>query len=222
MNRDDQRHLRISQQNLNKSLMAQLHLLNTAKPDEWDVLLIQEPWMAFNGTRATPHWRVLYPKLYFEDNTKPLRSLILISMRIQTNNYKQIQFNSVDVTGVILMMEREKVILINVYKDCNNNNTIDAVSQFLSEQYPDDYVPNDTHVVICGDFNRHHPWWESEENGHLTSAEHLIRPLIDLTTRIDLRMALPPYLPMLQAFSTGNWTRPDNVWCLSHTTDHIV
>ena len=127
-----------------------------------------------------------------------------------------------DVTGVILTTDGGKVVLINVYNDCHNNDAIDAVSQFLSERYPDDYVPNDTHVVICSDFNCHHPWWESEENDHLTSAEHLIRPLINLTTRIDLRMALPPYLPTLQAFSTGNWMRPDNVWCSSHTTEHIV
>ena len=48
----DQQHIRVSQQNLNKSLTAQLHLLNTAKPDDWDILMLQEPWMAFNGT----HW----------------------------------------------------------------------------------------------------------------------------------------------------------------------
>ena len=170
----------------------------------------------------SPHWRVLYPKIYFNDNTKPLRSLILINTKIPTNNYKQIQFDSADVTGLILTMDAGKVVLINVYNDCNNNNAIDMVSQFLSERYLDDYVPNDTHIVICSDFNRHHPWWESEEDGHLTSAEHLIRPLIDLTTCIDLCMALPLYLPTLQAFFTGNWTRPDNVWCSSHTTDYII
>jgi len=32
-------------------------------------------------------------------------------------------------------------------------------------------------------------------------------------------MALPPKIPTLQALSTGNWTRPDNVWCTNHTTD---
>ena len=212
MNRDDQQHIRITQQNLNKSLKAQLHLLNTARPDSWDILMIQEPWMAFNGTRATPHWRVMYPKIYFEDNTKPLRSLILVNSNIPTNHYEQIQFNTADVTGIVIKTEGQKVILINVYNDCNNDEAIRAVSEFLSNKFRDDYVPNNTHVVVCGDFNRHHPWWESEENNHLTSAENMIRPLLDLITRFDLRMALPPYLPTLQAFSTGNWTRPDNVW----------
>ena len=35
-------------------------------------------------------------------------------------------------------------------------------------------------------------------------------------------MALPPNIPTLRAHSTGNWTRPDNVWCTSHTSDLIV
>ena len=220
MNRDDQpQHLRISQQNLNKSLIAQLHLLNTAKPTEWDILLIQEPWIAFNGTRATPHWRVLYPKIYFEDNTKLLRSLILVNSNIPTNSYQQIQFNTADVTGITLKIGDRKIIIINVYNDCNNDEAIHAVSEFLSNKYPDAYIPNDTHVIVCGDFNRHHSWWECEENDHLTSAEPLIRPLLNLIDQFDLRMTLPPNIPTLQAFSTGNWTRPDNVWCTSHTTN---
>ena len=219
MNRYDQQQLRISQQNLNKSLTAQLHLLNTAHPNDWDILLIQEPWIAFNGTRATPHWRVLYPEIYFDDNTKPLRSIILVNTNIPTNQYEQIQFQTADVTGLTVKTGDRKIVLINVYNDCNNNDSIDAVSKFLSERYPDDFVPHDTHVIICGDFNRHHPWWEREENAHLNSAENMIRPLLDLTMRFDLRMALPPFLPTLQAFSTGNWTRPDNVWCTSHSID---
>ena len=222
MNRDTQQYLRVSQQNLNKSLTAQLHLLNTVKPDDWDVLMIQEPWMAFNGTRATPHWRVLYPKIYFEDKSKPLRSIILVNARIPTNNYEQLQFNMADVTGLNIKTENGKVDLINVYNDCNNDDAIHAVSEFLADRYPDDHMPNDTHIIIGGDFNRHHPWWESEDNVHLTSAEQMIRPLLDLTARFDLRMALPPNLPTLQAFSTGNWTRPDNVWCSNHTVEHFV
>ena len=182
MNMDDHQHLKISQQNLNKSLTAQLHLLNSAKPDNWDVLMIQEPWMTFNGTRATPHWTVLYPKVFFEDQAKTLRSIILINTRIPTNNYIQIQFNTADVTGLILTTSSGKIYMINVYNDCNNNEAIDAVSEFLAQRFPDDYVPSDTHIIIGGDFNHHHPWWESEDNQHLTSAVHMVEPLLDLTT----------------------------------------
>ena len=72
---------------------------------------------------------------------------------------------------------------------------------------------------MAGDFNKHHDWWEDESNKHLTSSEALVQPLLDVVYRFDLRMALPPNIPTLQALSTGNWTRPDNVWCTNQTAD---
>ena len=72
---------------------------------------------------------------------------------------------------------------------------------------------------MAGDFNRHHSWWEDEGNTHLTTGEAMIQPLLDVLYWFDLKMALPPGIPTLQALSTGNWTRPDNVWCANHTAD---
>ena len=37
--------LRIWQQNAHKSQTAQDYIINTARPEEWDVLAIQEPWI---------------------------------------------------------------------------------------------------------------------------------------------------------------------------------
>ena len=115
MNLHRQQHVKVTQQNLNKTLTAQLHMLNSTKLDEWDILLLQEPWMTFNGTRATPHWRVLYPETFFADKTKPLRSIILVSTRIPTNSYEQIQFGTADVTGIMLKTDGGTIDLINVY-----------------------------------------------------------------------------------------------------------
>jgi len=76
--------------------------------------------------------------------------------------------------------------------------------------------------MVAGNFNRHHSWWEDESNSHLTTGEAMIQPLLDLVYRYNLGMALPPGIPTLQALSTGNWTRPDNVWCFNHTTNLIT
>jgi hypothetical protein len=47
-------HLRIYQLNCNASLDAQLIMLNSLNPGDWDVVAIQEPYIAFNHvTRAT-------------------------------------------------------------------------------------------------------------------------------------------------------------------------
>ncbi|KIM63357.1 hypothetical protein SCLCIDRAFT_55368, partial [Scleroderma citrinum Foug A] len=50
------------QQNVNKSLMSQLDLLNNTDPKLIDFIFIQEPHIDFlNLTRANYHWTVVYP-----------------------------------------------------------------------------------------------------------------------------------------------------------------
>lgn len=215
-------HIRIWQQNLNKSLTSQLHLLNSARPTDWDIIILQEPWLGQLGTRSSASWRVLYPDTHFIDRTKPTRSLIFVNVNIPTNSYEQLHFNTPDVTGLRITQGPHKVIVINVYNDCNNNDSVDAVSQFLSHHFPNDHIPDDTHIILAGDFNRHHSWWEEDRNSHLTSSEASLQPLLDTIYRFDLRMALPPKCPTLRALSTGNWTRPDNVWCTAHSLDLFI
>ena len=211
--------LRIWQQNLNKSLTAQLHLLNTASPKDWDILLLQEPWFGNTVTRATHSWRVLYPDIYYENKTANLRSIILVNTNISTDCYEQIQLRSTDVTGMRIVTDAGPVTVLNVYNDCNHNAAVDEVTSYLTRTFPDDVISGDEHIIMAGNFNRHHSWWEDESNTHLTTSEAMIKPLLDIVYRFDLAMALPSGIPTLQAHSTGNWTRPDNVWCSSHTGD---
>ena len=112
--------------------------------------------------------------------------------------------------------------MINVYNACTNNDAINKVSNFLNTAFPSEHIPNDTHILLLGDFNRHHAQWESEHNSHLTSSEADLSPLLDITRDFDFCRALPLYIPTLQALATGNWTRPDNVWCTSHSLDLIL
>ncbi|KIK47992.1 hypothetical protein CY34DRAFT_36412, partial [Suillus luteus UH-Slu-Lm8-n1] len=52
----------IWQQNLNTSMAAQEALLNSPKISEWDIIVIQEPYINFlRNTRANHRWHVLYP-----------------------------------------------------------------------------------------------------------------------------------------------------------------
>jgi len=211
--------LRIWQQNLNKSLISQQHLLNTARPSEWDILLLQEPWFGNTVTQASHSWRVLYPDIYFRDKTSNLRSIILVNTNLSTDNYEQIQLPSTDVTGISFKTENCTLTILNVYNDCNHNAALETITDYMSQRFPDDHIPGDQHVIIAGDFNRHHSMWEGDNNAHLTTSDAMIQPLLNLINCFDLRMALPPNIPTLQALSTGNWTRPDNVWCSNHITD---
>jgi len=123
------------------------------------------------------------------------------------------------VTGIRIVTGPGPVTVLNIYNDCNHNAAIEEVATYLTRTFPDDAIPDGKHVVMAGDFNRHHSWWEDESNTHLTTSEAMVQPLLDIVYRFDLGMALPLGIPTLQALSTGNWTRPDNVWCSSHTTD---
>ncbi|KAG2048697.1 hypothetical protein BDR06DRAFT_895025, partial [Suillus hirtellus] len=55
--------LRIWQQNLNTSMVAQASLLNnSATAKDWDLILIQEPYINFlHNMNANHRWHVLYP-----------------------------------------------------------------------------------------------------------------------------------------------------------------
>jgi len=116
-------------------------------------------------------------------------------------------------------MDTGPVTVLNIYNDCSHNTAIDEVVAYLTRTFPDDVIPDGKHIVMAGDFNRHHSWWEDESNTHLTTSEVMIQPLLDVVYRFDLGMALPLGIPTLQALLTGNWTRPDNVWCSSHMAD---
>ncbi|KAF8545757.1 hypothetical protein OG21DRAFT_1385528, partial [Imleria badia] len=54
--------LRIWQQNLNTSPAAQHSLINSTKPDDYNIIATQEPHINFlNNTISNRHYHVLYP-----------------------------------------------------------------------------------------------------------------------------------------------------------------
>lgn len=60
--------------------------------------------------------------------------------------------------------------------------------------------PGDTNADIwLGDFNRHHPLWENEENDRLFKRQDLenAEPLIHLLGEHDMEQALPKGIPMI-------------------------
>jgi hypothetical protein len=66
--------------------------------------------------------------------------------------------------------------------------------------------------------------WDHPDNHHLFTTTNLnsAKPLLDIMVMYDLKMALPPGIPILRANVTGNLTRPDNILCTSHLMDSII
>ncbi|PSR75205.1 hypothetical protein PHLCEN_2v9246, partial [Hermanssonia centrifuga] len=70
------------------------------------------------------------------------------------------------------------------------------------------------HLIWAGDFNRHHTFWERPENTHLLTRAYLeaAQPLVEAIGAFDLHQLLPLGVPTLKANTTGNLTRPDNIF----------
>lgn len=89
---EDQRPIQICQQNVNKSLISQLDLLQSLWHNDYDVCTIQEPYIDHKGkTRANQQWITVYPNTHHKCPDK-IRSVILINTNLSTDTWKQLQF----------------------------------------------------------------------------------------------------------------------------------
>ena len=79
-------------------------------------------------------------------------------------------------------------------------------------------------MIWAGDFNRHHPLWDRDEDIHLFTrqatrdAEGLIRVLVDH----EMQMILPKGIPTLQHMRSKRYSRPDNVFSTPGIEDLVI
>ena len=217
--------LGIWQQNLNKSNAAQLTLLNGPVAKHWDILALQEPVIdhRLGLTKANSHWRVVYPTHKFTQDSIP-RAVTLINSKISTNCWEQIPFPSRDVVIIQIRGAQGACTIFNIYNDGTHDRTLTELKDFLSTNIAKVRPSPNDHLFWLGDFNRHHPMWDEERNSHLftNTALDAAQKLLDILSDFGLVQALPKDLPTLVSSSTGNWTRPDNVFCTDHSTDTII
>lgn len=215
--------LRIWQQNLNTSLTAQASLLNNpATAKNWDILLIQEPYINFLRNMSASHrWHVLYPSNHFTNPQKRSRAIILVNTSINTNVWKQIPFPSSDVVVFQLSNQSGLCTIFNIYNDCISQDTLTALDTYLESNIETIRPTENDHMLWMGDFNRHHPLWEELRNRHLFNYA-AASPLIDLIANYGMIQLLPCGIPTLQASATGNWTRPDNVFSTESIVDSVI
>jgi hypothetical protein len=205
--------IKIWQQNLGKSNIAQQEMIAAAMPSEWDILAIQEPWIDHLGkTRANSKWSVVYPTLMGRDNLPPPRSVMLVNTKFPSESVTQIPIKSNDITAVRIRTQHHTLTIINIYNANEHNNTLSTLSNAW-ETRETDFIPTTlTEMILLGDFNRHHPTWEGNMNEHLTSPNRLLNPLLKLIINMQLEMVLHKGIPTLEARHRGRWTRPDNIW----------
>ena len=217
--------LRILQINLNKSEKAHLELINNIKAKDWDIVLVQEPHIIghFNTIRTPTNFRPVFP----DDrgrNDKHIRSLIWVSTALGTRHWKIIGVpGSNDITAIQLSGEYGKLTIINVYNECSSPRVELALSAFLRRN-AGDLLTENSNMLWAGDFNRHHPLWNRDEDVHLFTTQALASAgrLISILADYDMVMPLPKGIPMLEHMVTKKFSRPDNVFCTPDLQDCIT
>ncbi len=213
--------LRIWQQNVNKSDAAQHDMLSKILPTACDIIAIQEPYLdRMRLTRSTTHWRVQYPTVRDPDTSSRARSVILVSKKLSTNAWSPVTVPHPDVTAITIVTPHTSIHLFNLYVDGDFDAAINAASRASQRLCAQE---GEHELIWLGDFNRHHPRWDSPRNAHLFTRQNLVRAdfLIHRLAELDLEMALPPEIPTLEATRTKNLTRPDNVFCSGGIMEHL-
>lgn len=216
--------IRIWQQNLNKSLIAQLDLLQVAGTDNFEIIMLQEPYTDCMGlTRANPHWTVIYPMRH-HNSEELTRSAILISTRLSTKGWTQIPIDSPDITAIQLENKDFTLRIYNIYNDGMHSRNLTVLDQAMRTPVATTDTHNPVHAIWMGDFNRHHLMWDEARNHHLFTTANLdeAQKLLDMLVAHNMRMSLPAGMPTLEAAGTKNYTRPDNVFCSAEFADAFI
>ncbi len=113
--------LRIWQQNVAKSKMAMLALLNGKEAPmhkNFDVICLQEPWInpKVPLSTATQKWSILHPDGGDSGEDK-IRSIILVNAKMNTNNWSAFRVpGTADVTALQIKNELgQKTTIFNIY-----------------------------------------------------------------------------------------------------------
>ena len=216
--------IKIWQQNFNTSPTTLHSLTSNPTTGNWDIIALQEPPIdRLGNTKANHHWRVVYPTYKLTKGQKP-RAVMFINTRISTNYWEQVEFPSADVVIIRIKTASGLVTIFNIYNDCTHDHTLDELGCFMVAQLARIRPTEDDHMLWLGDFNRHHPLWDKEWNNHLftTAALELAQKLLDLLADYGMSQALPKDIPTLQVSNSGNWTRPNNVFCTKHTLPLLI
>ena len=125
--------LNIWQQNLNKSAKAHWDLLNSPIHKQWDVLLLQEPYLdSYGNAKATRDWRVVYPSSH-PANDSIVRSVILVNTKLDTNHWHQVNYHDNNDTTVIQFKgPYGRLSIFNIYNDGGHSNSLTALDHYIS------------------------------------------------------------------------------------------
>jgi len=119
-------HIAVWQQNVNKLCSCQYNLISNNELVNKGISLIalQELAIDFNGyTLASRDWTLVYPTPH-RSLENPTRAVMLINASIRLDTWKQLDFPSSNITVIQLNGGWGKLTIVNVYNNCNNDDTV--------------------------------------------------------------------------------------------------
>lgn len=217
--------LSLCSQNLCRSNDAQQDWLITLGRQKHTIGLAQEPYIDARGnSRANHTWNSIYPTTH-RKRPQDTRAFMVVSTSISPDAWTQVEVESPDVTAIKISDRHGDLFIFNVYLDQSHSDALFELGRKTKDaQREGTRKRRPTHFVWAGDFNRHSPLWDEERNHHLFTRRNITmaQTLIDMVAKYDLKMALPHGTPTLEAMTTGNHTRPDNVFISDSIMDRLV
>ena len=224
---DNSNRLRIFQINLNKSERAHLDILNENVSQKYDIMLIQEPYTTtFNAIRTPPNFRPVFPSHRRQNqDIEQIRSVIWVNRKLDTKNWITLDIPGTnDLTAIQIKGPHGTLSIFNIYNDCSHSRNETLLRRYVQNNTDSLLASENHHMLWAGDFNRHHPLWDNDEDFHLFTqqATRQSEGLIELIATYDLQMPLPKGIPTLQHMVTKRYSRPDNVFCTTGLSDLIT
>jgi endonuclease/exonuclease/phosphatase family metal-dependent hydrolase len=222
LRQENPKEIAILQINLNKSEKAHLDIINENVSQKYDIILIQEPHTtSFNMIRTPTNFRPVYPR----NRDAQIRSAIWVSTRLDTKDWNILDIPGTnDITAIQLKGPYGKLTIFNIYNDCTHSRNEAILGNYIRRHANILTRTENHHMIWAGDFNRHHPLWDRDEDLHLFTrqatrdAEGLIKLLADH----DMQMVLPKGVPTLQHMRSKRYSRPDNVFSTPGIEDLVI
>ena len=86
---------------------------------------------SYGNTKATKDWQVTYPSHHLTTDS-PVHSVILVNAALDTNSWAQHSIpGSNDLTAIQFRGDTGTINVYNIYNDCLNDNTMDALDLHL-------------------------------------------------------------------------------------------
>ena len=140
--------------NLNKSEKVHLDILNENVSQNYDIILIQEPYTtSFNAIRTPTNFRPVYPTNRLQDDAQ-IRSVMWVNKRLNTKDWTILDIpDTNNITAIQLKGPYGKLTIFNIYNECTHARNERALGNYIRGHTNDIARDENHHMIWVGDFN---------------------------------------------------------------------